>query len=95
LNCSDNITTRQYAGLDYYDFVTTIPFMKKTSGQRRKDPRRAKSQLFQMRLSPAEKRAFSRAAELDGKTLSGWVSDRLRRLARQEITAAMLPDPFL
>jgi len=44
---------------------------------------KAKSDLMQVRLDAAEKQAFTDAAAMDGKDLSEWVRDRLRRLARQ------------
>ncbi len=67
---------------------------KKRGGAPRKPPERAKAALLQIRLNAAEKHAFARAAELDGKKISEWVRDRLRRLARQELQALGLPDPF-
>jgi hypothetical protein len=56
---------------------------------------RAKSDLMQIRLDAAEKQAFADAAALDGKDLSEWVRDRLRRLARQELEQAKMPVAFL
>ena len=38
---------------------------------------------------------FTAAAELDGKDLSEWVRDRLRRLAKQELEQAGRPIAFL
>jgi hypothetical protein len=43
----------------------------------------------------AEKQAFQAAAELDGKKLSEWIRDRLRRLSREELQANGLDVPFL
>ena len=50
---------------------------------------------MQIRVNAAEKRAFTAAAELDGKDLSEWVRDRLRRLAKQELEQAGKPVAFL
>lgn len=46
---------------------------------------KAKAALIQVRISEKEQAAFQRAAELDGKKLSEWVRDRLRRVSRSEI----------
>ena len=51
--------------------------------------------LLQVRLTPLEKAGFSSAAELDGKKLSEWLRDRLRRLAREELQAHGQAVPFL
>jgi hypothetical protein len=64
-------------------------------GAPKKPSDKAKSELLQIRVQTAEKRAFSAAAELDGKKLSEWIRDRLRRLSRQELEAAGIPVPFL
>ena len=49
---------------------------------------KAKNQLMQIRVTAAEKQSFAEAAGLDGKDLSEWVRDRLRRLSRQELEQA-------
>ena len=58
---------------------------KRGPGAPKKAPEKAKNDLVQIRINPAEKQAFTDAAELDGKTLSGWIRDRLRRDSRQEL----------
>ena len=58
---------------------------KRKRGQPRKSPEKAKGALIQFRVNPAEKQAFEDAAELDGKKLSEWIRDRLRRVSRQEL----------
>jgi hypothetical protein len=87
------------AGIDLQVFCHTIEGMKKNTpkkrGAPRKPPERAKSELLQIRVSPAEKRAFADAAGLDGKKLSEWIRDRLRRLSRQELEASGRPVAFL
>ena len=45
----------------------------------------AKSEIVRLRLSVDEKRAFERAAELSGLTVSAWIRERLRRAARIEM----------
>ena len=60
---------------------------KPKRGAPRKPPDRAKGALIQFRVNDAEKQAFGDAAELDGKKLSEWMRDRLRRLAREELVA--------
>ena len=56
---------------------------------------KAKGELMQVRLDVAEKQAFTDAASMDGKDLSEWVRDRLRRIARQELEKAGKPVAFL
>jgi uncharacterized protein (DUF1778 family) len=56
---------------------------------------KAKDELMQVRLDAREKQTFADAAALDGKDLSEWVRDRLRRIARQELEEANRPVPFL
>jgi uncharacterized protein (DUF1778 family) len=69
--------------------------MRKRPGAPKKPPEKAKGALLQIRANDAEKEAFQMAAELDGKKLSEWIRDRLRRAARQELEQATLPVPFL
>jgi uncharacterized protein (DUF1778 family) len=56
---------------------------------------KAKGEVMQIRMDAAEKQTFTDAASLDGKDLSEWVRDRLRRLARQELEQAKMPVAFL
>jgi uncharacterized protein (DUF1778 family) len=56
-------------------------------GAPKKPPDKAKGALIQLRVNDAEKQAFTDAADLDGKKLSEWMRDRLRRLAREELEA--------
>ncbi|WP_254511456.1 type II toxin -antitoxin system TacA 1-like antitoxin [Anatilimnocola floriformis] len=49
---------------------------------------KVRSDRLELRLDPNEKAAFERAAELSGLTLSGWVRERLRRLAKEELETA-------
>ncbi len=44
-----------------------------------------KSEIVRLRLTPEEKQAFERAAELSGLTVSAWTRERLRRSARIEM----------
>jgi hypothetical protein len=69
--------------------------MAKKRGAPRKPAAKAKRELVQIRLGTAEKAAFLLAAELDGKKMSEWIRDRLRRLSRQEIEAHGRPVPFV
>jgi hypothetical protein len=69
--------------------------MRKKRGAPKKPAGKAKSELVQIRVAPAEKQAFSDAADLDGKKLSEWIRDRLRRLSRQELEEAGRPVAFL
>ena len=69
--------------------------MKKKRGAPKKSPDKAKASLLQIRLGAAEKETFARAAELDGKKVSEWIRDRLRRISRQELESVGEPVPFL
>ena len=59
--------------------------MKKKTGAPKKPANKVKGELVQIRLNTAEKQAFQDAADLDGKKLSEWIRDRLRRLSREEL----------
>jgi hypothetical protein len=65
------------------------------TGAPHKPADKAKAELIQLRVNVAEKKAFADAATLDGKKLSEWMRDRLRRLARVELEAQGLPVAFL
>lgn len=69
--------------------------MKKKLGAPRKSADKARRELLQIRLSTAEKAGFSRAADLDGKKVSEWIRDRLRRMAREELERQGQEVPFL
>lgn len=55
----------------------------------------AKVEHLQIRLDAAEKQAFAAAAALAGQSVSVWVRDRLRRIARQELEEAGLPVAYM
>ncbi len=69
--------------------------MKKKQGAPLKSAAKSKDELIQIRVNSAEKRAFLDASELDGKKLSEWIRDRLRRLSREELQDAGQEVPFL
>ena len=69
--------------------------MKKKLGAPKKPASKAKGELVQLRLNLAEKQAFQNAADLDGKKLSEWIRDRLRRLSRVELEEHGREVPFL
>jgi hypothetical protein len=56
--------------------------------------RERKTVPFNIRVAPAEKEAFGRAAEIAGVPLSSWVRERLRRIAIGELRQAGDPIPF-
>jgi uncharacterized protein (DUF1778 family) len=68
---------------------------KPKRGAPRKSADKAKGSLIQLRVSKAEKEAFNAAAEQDGKKLSEWMRDRLRRLSRQELEESGRPVAFV
>jgi hypothetical protein len=53
-----------------------------------------KSDHMQLRLQATEKEAFQKAADLAGLALSAWVRERLRGVARRELTEAGEQVPF-
>ena len=53
-----------------------------------------KTQLLQLRLLPEEKEGFQKAADLAGVALSAWVRERLRSVARRELTECGEQVPF-
>jgi hypothetical protein len=79
----------------FFIFAARIDAMKKKRGAAKKTPEKTKAELLQIRLSLAEKQAFALAAELDGKKVSEWVRDRLRRDSKQELEAHGQQVPFL
>ncbi len=68
---------------------------KHKRGAPRKSADKAKAALIQLRVNAAEKATFNAAADLDGKKLSEWIRDRLRRLSKQELLEAGRAVPFL
>jgi hypothetical protein len=53
-----------------------------------------KTEVFKVRLTEPEKRAFQESAEIAGLPLSAWVRERLRRAARVELEDAGKEIPF-
>jgi uncharacterized protein (DUF1778 family) len=68
---------------------------KKKRGAPKKSPDKARSVLMQFRVTPLEQQAIQAAADLDGKKLSEWIRDRLRRLSRIELEKEGRSVPFL
>jgi hypothetical protein len=64
----------------------TIEGMRNKQGPRRKAITR--EDYLEVRIEAREKQAFKDAADLAGLPVSGWVRDRLRRNARQELREA-------
>ncbi len=72
--------------------------MNNTLPKRGRPPKRndrLKAECLDIRLLAVEKQAFRDAADLAGLDLSAWVRERLRMLARKELTAAGRPVAFL
>jgi antitoxin component of RelBE/YafQ-DinJ toxin-antitoxin module len=68
--------------------------MKKT-GRPKKAADAVKADYIEVRCEEAEKRAFRAAAEAAGLPLSGWIRERLRRIARKELEDMDMPVAFL
>lgn len=68
---------------------------KKKLGAPKKSPDKARSVLMQFRVTPPEQQTIQAAADLDGKKLSEWIRDRLRRLSREELEREGRAVPFL
>ena len=47
------------------------------------DPGEAKDQVYQLRLTAAERASYEAAAKRAGKTLSAWIRDKLSRAAKR------------
>jgi len=67
----------------------------KKPGRPRKPLDKAKGERLQIRVEPAEKQAFTEAAELAGQDVSVWVRDQLRRAAREALEQSGRSVPFL
>ncbi len=66
--------------------------MKRSQKSPQNAEMKAKTELIQLRLTAAEKGAFIKAADLDHKSLSEWMRDRLRVNSREELgRAGQLP----
>jgi len=68
--------------------------MKKT-GRPKARPEVAKTDYIEVRCEEAEKQAFRAAADAAGLPLSGWIRERLRRVARKELEDVGMPVAFL
>ena len=65
-------------------------------GKKGRPPKeQTKTGLLDIRLEEKEKQAFKDAADLAGLPLSGWVRERLRRVARKELEEAGKKVAFL
>lgn len=51
--------------------------------------------ILQVRLSHTEKRTFLDASRISGTSMSAWVRDRLKRIARDELQTSGLPVAFI
>jgi hypothetical protein len=60
-----------------------------------KTPGDSKKSLVQIRLNDAEKQAFLDASRIDGKKMSEWIRDRLRKCSQEELQAHGQNVPFL
>jgi predicted HicB family RNase H-like nuclease len=93
--CTEENTTVNIIVVDFSVFPRYINSMKKKRGRPPKGPDGGRPEYLDVRLEPAEKQAFSRAAEVAGVSLSAWVRERLRAVARKELQEAGEPVPFL
>ena len=89
----------QGKNLDLYIFRMYHNSMDSTHSRPRGRPQKAadelRSESLLVRLDPAEKEAFKRAASVAGIPLSTWVRERLRRVATRELEGASIPIPFI
>jgi|HubBroStandDraft_6_1064221.scaffolds.fasta_scaffold510368_2 hypothetical protein len=58
---------------------------KKRQGRPPKPAAKQKKRYLQVRVTDAEKAAFDRAADIDGKLLAVWVRERLRKAAEVDL----------
>lgn len=68
---------------------------KRERGKARKSPEAAKTEYIEVRCELSEKDAFRAAADAAGLPLSGWIRERLRRVARKELEDMGMPVAFL
>jgi len=68
-------------------------YMKKRGRPKSTDS--IKEEYMELRLFAVEKEAFNRAAQAAGLSLSAWVRERLRRIAKKELEEMNLPVAFL
>ena len=76
-------------------FCPYSAFMAKKMGRPKKSPDAIKADWIEVRCEQAEKEAFRAAAEASGLPLSGWIRERLRRVARKELEDMGKPVAFL
>ena len=69
--------------------------MAKKMGRPKKSSDAIKADWIEVRCEEAEKQAFRTAAEAAGLPLSGWIRERLRRVARKELEDMGMPVAFL
>ena len=67
---------------------------KQPRGRPHKEDEDLKSKSLLVRLDASEQQAFKDAAEAAGLPLSGWVRERLRRIARRELLDLGRPVAF-
>ena len=79
--------------LDNPLFVRTLINMK--TGRPKKKADAVKADYIEVRCEEAEKQAFRAAAEAAGLPLSGWIRERLRKIARKELEDMDMPVAFL
>jgi hypothetical protein len=80
--------------LDNPLFVGTLAGMKKM-GRPKKAADAVKADYIEVRCEESEKQAFRAAAEAAGLPLSGWIRERLRKVARKELEDMDMPVAFL
>lgn len=67
----------------------------KKAGRPKKSVDAIKAEYIEVRCEESEKQAFKAAAEAAGLPLSGWIRERLRRIARKELQDLDIPVAFL
>lgn len=67
----------------------------KKMGRPKKQPDAVKADYIEVRCEESEKKAFRAAADAAGLPLSGWIRERLRRVARKELEDMNMPVAFL
>lgn len=68
---------------------------KRKPGRPAKDASKVKGDYLEVRLEPAEKNAFRKAADVTGLALSAWVRSRLRRAAIKDLEEVGRTPEFL
>lgn len=79
----------------FWIYYASMSVSKKSGGRPRKSSEHRKVASLLLRLEAREKLGFTNAAKIAGLPLTGWIRERLRKVAARELEEANRPVPFL